>query len=81
MMESPLMKWAHIDRMPASILYRSFTHGWPTVRTQAWQQEAAKALGLPVIFRDRLKDGGEGPELVVIPGGEFLMGSSEDDKP
>jgi formylglycine-generating enzyme required for sulfatase activity len=26
------------------------------------------------IFRDRLKDGSEGPEMVVIPAGKFIMG-------
>jgi formylglycine-generating enzyme required for sulfatase activity len=29
------------------------------------------------IFRDRLKGGGEGPEMVWLPPGEFLMGSPE----
>jgi formylglycine-generating enzyme required for sulfatase activity len=29
------------------------------------------------VFRDELVDGGEGPELIVIPAGEFLMGSPE----
>jgi formylglycine-generating enzyme required for sulfatase activity len=28
-------------------------------------------------FRDRLRDGGEGPEMVVIPAGRFWMGSTE----
>ena len=28
-------------------------------------------------FRDRLRDGSHGPEMVVIPAGEFLMGSAE----
>jgi formylglycine-generating enzyme required for sulfatase activity len=30
-------------------------------------------------FRDRLKDGGEGPLMIVIPPGRFLMGSPQDD--
>nr|VFJ42546.1 MAG: Formylglycine-generating enzyme, required for sulfatase activity, contains SUMF1/FGE domain [Candidatus Kentron sp. DK] len=31
-------------------------------------------------FRDRLKDGSLGPEMVAIPAGQFLMGSREDEK-
>jgi len=51
---------------------------------------AASLDGLPVVFDDTatsrlvgqayrrpLRDGGEGPEMVVIPGGSFLMGSPE----
>nr|VFK15358.1 MAG: Serine/threonine protein kinase [Candidatus Kentron sp. LPFa] len=30
-------------------------------------------------FRDQLKSGGEGPEMVVLPAGEFLMGSPDDE--
>ena len=30
-------------------------------------------------FRDRLKDGGEGPEMLWLPAGSFLMGSATDD--
>ncbi len=57
-----------------------FIHGWSTAQVQALQKQTAEALGLPVVFRDKFKDGGEGPELVLIPGGEFLMGSSDVDK-
>lgn len=39
------------------------------------QSQTAQALGLPTHFRDRLRDGGEGPEMVVIPPGMFEMGS------
>ena len=31
------------------------------------------------VFRDKLKGGGEGPALVVIPAGEFEMGSNDSD--
>ena len=31
------------------------------------------------VFRDALKDGGEGPEMVVLPTGRFWMGDSADD--
>ena len=68
-------------------------HGWPAEWVQALQQAAAKALGVPVVFRDRLsppvelsrnfifgllgsmKSIDQGPEMVIIPAGRFLMGS------
>jgi formylglycine-generating enzyme required for sulfatase activity len=31
------------------------------------------------VFRDTLKDGTRGPEMVVVPAGNFLMGSPEDE--
>jgi len=31
------------------------------------------------VFRDTLKDGSQGPEMVVVPAGSFLMGSPEDE--
>ncbi len=45
----------------------------------ALQQRTAQALGLPVVFSDRLRDGSEGPAMVVIPAGRFLMGSPKDE--
>ena len=38
-----------------------------------------KTSSLPKIFRDPLKDGGLGPEMVVIPAGSFQMGSPNDE--
>lgn len=32
-----------------------------------------------LVFRDPLRDGGEGPEMVSLPGGSFLMGSPTDE--
>ena len=46
-----------------------------TPSLQALQRQAAAAVGLPVVFRDRLDDGSEGPQLCVIPAGSFEMGS------
>jgi formylglycine-generating enzyme required for sulfatase activity len=54
-------------------------HGWPAERVQALQRAVAERLGLPVVFRVPLKDGGEGPEMVVIPPGSYLMGAADDD--
>ncbi len=50
-------------------------HGQPADLVQRLQRETAEALGLEVTFRHRLRDGGEGPELLVIPPGRFRMGS------
>ncbi len=52
-----------------------YIHGWPSDKVQALQQQAALTLGKPVVFRDRLSLGCEGPEMVVIPAGSFIMGS------
>lgn len=41
---------------------------------KASQRAAAQALGTQVNFRDRLKIGAEGPEMMVIPSGHFRMG-------
>lgn len=54
-----------------------YIHGWLAERVQALQQQTAKALGLPVEFRDDPESGGQGPVMVVIPAGRFLMGSPE----
>ena len=37
--------------------------------------EAPQTLANPLLFRDRLKSGGHGPAMVVMPPGQFLMGS------
>ncbi|MFO1433476.1 MAG: SUMF1/EgtB/PvdO family nonheme iron enzyme [Candidatus Competibacteraceae bacterium] len=54
-------------------------HGWSAQQVQELQQQTAQALGLAVEFRDKLKDGSQGPLMVVIPGGRFLMGSPPDE--
>ena len=37
--------------------------------------QAPTAATAPEVFRDTLKDGGQGPEMVVLPAGYFRMGS------
>ena len=54
-------------------------HGWSTQQVQTLQQQTAQALGLAVQFCDRLQDGNQGPLMVIIPGGRFLMGSPENE--
>ncbi|ADE16068.1 protein of unknown function DUF323 [Nitrosococcus halophilus Nc 4] len=52
-------------------------HGWSSAKVEALQRQTAEALEQPVVFQDRLGDGSRGPEMVIIPAGEFLMGSPE----
>ena len=52
-------------------------HGWSASQVQTLQRQTAQALRLPVEFQEALKDGGQGPVMVVIPAGRFLMGSPE----
>ncbi len=54
-------------------------HGWSASQVQALQRQAAQALAIEAEFRDSLKNGGESPVMVVIPGGRFLMGSPPDE--
>jgi formylglycine-generating enzyme required for sulfatase activity len=39
------------------------------------QWDTAARLGLSVSFHDPLRDGGNGPQLMLVPGGSFEMGS------
>ncbi len=54
-------------------------HGWGAEAVQERQRRQAEALGMSVVFRDRLTDGSQGPEMVLIPSGYYLMGSPEDE--
>jgi formylglycine-generating enzyme required for sulfatase activity len=61
----------------------------PETKPEAQSEPAAPAsASAPVsraltdlsVFQDKLKDGGAGPLMVVIPAGRFLMGSPESEK-
>jgi len=43
------------------------------------EAESAPPRQTARVFRDPLKDGGEGPEMVRLPGGTFVMGSPADE--
>ena len=44
-----------------------------------WEERLVDRRERLVSFRDALQGGGQGPEMVVLPPGEFLMGSPEDE--
>ena len=54
-------------------------HGCSASQVQALQSQISQALQLPVEFQEALKEGGQGPVMMVIPGGRFLMGSPPDE--
>ena len=54
-------------------------HGWSAQQVQALQQQTALVLKVSVEFHDTFKDGSQGPAMLVIPTGEFLMGSPDDE--
>ena len=62
-----------------AVLTRQDIHGWAAERVQVLQRSVAEVLGISTVFRARLKDGSEGPEMVVIPPGSFLMGAPDSD--
>jgi hypothetical protein len=47
-----------------------------TKKESAQAERHSKALASGAVFRDGLSDGSQGPEMVVIPPGEFRMGGS-----
>ena len=56
-------------------------HGWPPEQVRELQRQTAQALGTPVEFRDTFKERDQqGPPMVVIPGGRFLMGSPPEER-
>lgn len=61
--------WGYLERCAPACLHRA-------------EAEAALARLAPAhpVFRDRMSDGSQGPDMVVIPAGGFLMGSPPQEK-
>lgn len=64
--------------MPQTTTTLPWVHDLSSAELRRLQEAAAEAAGVSRFFRDRMRDGGEGPELAVIPAGRFLMGTSDD---
>lgn len=64
--------------MPPRVANQPVVDGLPTQQLQALQMQAAIQAGLPAgefTFADRLSGGRAGPQMVVVPAGQFTMGS------
>ncbi len=55
-------------------------HGLTPAQLTALQANTATQLGVDIAFRDSLSNGGQGPELCLIPAGLFEMGASGADR-
>ena len=75
----PRLGEAVIVSPPRSLAAIQNIHGWSVVQVQALQQQTAQVLEVAVEFHDTLKDGSQGPIMLVIPAGEFVMGSPENE--
>jgi formylglycine-generating enzyme required for sulfatase activity len=60
--------WAYVRAEEAAQRPEAQAHGWPDIASPAPREPFS-------VFRDRLRDGGEGPEMVLLPAGRFVMGS------
>ena len=58
------------------LLFSQQERVWLPTRSAAWAGQSGLKPG--EVFRDRLKSGGHGPEMMVIPSGKFRMGNSHD---
>ena len=54
-------------------------HGWAADKVKTLQKQTAASLGVSIVHHDTLEDGSQGPAMVVIPAGELVMGSPEDE--
>ncbi len=57
-----------------------YVHDLTPAQLLALQANTAAGLGSGIAFRDTLDDGGQGPELCLIPAGEFEMGANNTDR-
>ena len=56
----------------SALLFSQQERGLLQESSFSWAGQAGLKSG--EVIRDRLKNGGEGPEMVVIPSGKFRMG-------
>ncbi len=67
-------------RTPVSLPQIQYIHGWSSEQVKDLQQRTADALYREIIFRDELRNGRRGPEMIIIPAGEFEMGSPKNEE-
>ena len=72
--------YAAAERADTAVAYGEYLEAYPAGRhaTAARERQAARREGeafrVGRTFRDDLRSGGEGPEMVVVPAGRFRMG-------
>ncbi len=69
--------WAEAERVDTEEAYGEYLSAYPAGRHAAEAQHRRQQRRWQVgqTFRDELRSGGKGPELVVVPADSFMMGS------
>jgi len=68
--------YAAAERADTAAAYADYLSAYPQGRhaAEARQRQQQRQWQVGQSFRDALRSGGEGPEMVVVPAGSFLMG-------
>jgi formylglycine-generating enzyme required for sulfatase activity len=61
-------------------LHAPFVHDLSPAQLRALQENSARQSGLPSFFQDAMRDGGQGPEMAIIPAGVFTLGNPDADR-
>ncbi|XOZ32318.1 formylglycine-generating enzyme family protein [Halomonadaceae bacterium KBTZ08] len=75
-MQPPI--WNRLTVIIALLLLCSGLAGCDGINGSASAPESDRELTPGTRFQDRLKDGGQGPEMIVVPSGRFMMGEAPD---
>ena len=68
--------YAEAQRLDTAEGYEEYLRAYPQGRhvAEAQRRKRQRQWQVGQIFRDELRSGGQGPEMVVVPGGSFMMG-------
>ncbi len=76
---APIVLLPRIARRPRTSPGILDVQGWPAEKAAAYQRAWADYLGEPTVTRHPMAAGGEGPEMLLIPPGRYLMGSPDEE--
>ena len=73
-------EYAALEQTDTAAAYGEYLDAYPAGghAATAWERQEAETYQAGRTFRDALRSGGEGPEMVVVSAGSFRMGSPSD---